>query len=873
MNACLAVRKRPSLTQKLSSKLGAVSMALLLISPFQSLPAADTAQKWEPCGWGGGGWYWATVFHPTKDGVIYLGLDVGGVAKSTDHGMNWRMINTGLTDYAVYSLAVDRSNPETVYAGTEGGLHKSTDGGEHWQLLPATGKKELRITAERGVSTRSIAVDPTNGENLYAASPGGKVYKSSDGGQTWTVAYEKAGKSDDADALRVQFGKVNGNFFGGMWLPLAAPVGVKPEECAGIGFSFKGEKVQQKDCFVTIKTKAGVTYRSRNLTDIFKNDQWQDVVLKAGDFILDPDYAKKNPDAAKPLTGGPDWVAVSRLDFSCSGEMKEAAVGTFGKFFLALNSAAEGKPALATLRDFIKDKNMQTYGNVRVGAAAKGGIHAVAVAAKKPSLVVAATDDSGLVLSEDAGKTWRELATPKQASSAVFAETDPSIMYGSFNKDGIWKSTDTGKTWTRISEGLGPDASIREVAVSPVNPLDVHAVGSAVFLSTNGGQSWTRSSKLKVDFEGNPTLHPTGTSPVTEIGHPMNIAINPWNPKELFISADWRSAWSGDGGLTWSERERGADISCIADIRFTKGRAYATAMDEGTLMTENNGKKWRQLWPLKYDADLSGHNWRVAANTINGVDRIISTVSPWNTTARRVISSEDGGKTFKSTTAGLPDYKVTANTMWGEGHPRALAVDPNNPKIVYMGLDGDPSPGKSGGGIFKSEDGGQNWKQLASQPASRRMFYGLAVDPTESNRIFWGSCGTNGGLHRSEDGGVTWKNVFNKEQWIFNVLVTKEGVIYCPGNQLWRSTDHGNTWTQVTRFPKPAQIMGLEADPRDPKTLWLCSNNGVFKTSDGGITWQDITGNLPYRKPQVLRFNPETNELWAGCVGLYKIKQ
>ena len=227
-------------------KIGATCLALLALSPLQSLTGADALPQWEPCGWGGGGWYWATVFHPTKDGVIYLAQDVGGVSKTTDHGMTWRMINTGLTHYGVYSLAVDRSNPETVYAATEGGLHKSTDGGEHWQLLPATGRKELRITAERNVSVRAIAVDPTHGENLYAASPGGKIFKSIDGGQNWTVAYEHKGPAEDPAVLRVQFGKVNGNFFGGIWLPLSAPENVKPADCIGLGFSFQGGKVQQK---------------------------------------------------------------------------------------------------------------------------------------------------------------------------------------------------------------------------------------------------------------------------------------------------------------------------------------------------------------------------------------------------------------------------------------------------------------------------------------------------------------------------------------------------------------------------------------------------------------------------------------------------
>lgn len=864
--------------------------ALLLTSQNQSISAdqpANAAPKWEACGWGGGGYFFASVFHPAKDGVIYMAEDVGGVAKTTDHGKNWRIINNGLTNYAAYSLAVDRSNPETVYVATEGGLHKSTDGGEKWQLIPNTGREELRITGERHASVRAIAVDPTNGNNVYAASPGGKVYKSTDGAQTWKTAYEKKNDQDAPDILAIQFGKVNGGFFGFISLPLTFPNDVKSEDCVGIGLTIKADKKLPKPLLI-LRMAGGASYRSKSLTDLLKDGEWQDVILSAKDFTVDSDYAKNNPSKAQALDPIPDLSEVKGVDFACSGNLPgEASQVKLRRFFFAVTRTPDGKtgtaekPILLTARDFTTDKTVKSAGNLNLGGPLPGPAHAVAVAAKNPSLVVAATEDAGLVLSEDAGRTWRELNTPKQASSAVFAETDPNIMYGSFYKEGVWKSLDMGKTWTRVSEGFKPDTSIREVAVSPVNPLDVYAIGSAAYTSSDGGKSWKGPLKASVDLEANPTLHYDAIgNPNPTMGRMSNVNISPLNPKEVFISQDWRPVWSGDGGLTWSERDKGADITCVTDIRFSKGRVYTTAMDEGLLVTENNGKKWRQLSPLKYNNNLSGHYWRVAVDNINGVDRILTTASPWNAKLRRVIYSEDGGKTFKDTTSGLPDYIVTPNTMWGQGHPRALAVDPKDPKIVYMGLDGDAAEGKMGGGIFKSEDGGANWKQLPNQPASRRMYYGLTVDPTDSKRIFWGSCGKDGGLYRSENGGESWKNVFSKEPWVFNVLVTKDGVVYCPGKNLWRSTDHGSTWTQLTNFDGKRVVCGVEVDPRDPKTIWISaitwnvsSDGAVFKSTDDGSTWQDITGNLPYVKPHILRFNPETNELWAGWVGLYKIKQ
>ena len=389
---------------------------------------------------------------------------------------------------------------------------------------------------------------------------------------------------------------------------------------------------------------------------------------------------------------------------------------------------------------------------------------------------------------------------------------------------------------------------------------------------------------MRVDLSANPTgpeEFRDKNNPSTGFSSLTNLAVSPVTSGELFVSANWRNAWSGDGGRNWMERDRGADISCVHDIRFSHGRVYAAVMDEGVLTSSDNGKQWKQLWPLKHSRELSGHAWRLALTDNKGTDRIISTISPWDSNQTRVVVSEDGGKTYKPTTSGLPDYRITPNTMWGQGFPRALAVDPNNPQIVYLGVDGDPAPGKSGGGIFKSEDGGYSWKLLPQQPGSRRMFYALAVDPTDSKRIYWGACGTGGGLYRSEDGGQSWPLVFKQETWVFNVLVTAKGEVYCPGKNLWHSSDHGATWKKLTDLQEPGQsIVGLEVDPRDPKTLWYSSLKWggrsygyVYKTTDGGKTWTDITGNLPCRGPLILRFNPATNELWAGGVGLFRKQQ
>jgi len=846
---------------------------------------AETPPHWEPTGWGGGGFFFAAAYHPTADGVIYLGGDSCGVYKTEDHGRNWRIINHGLPDYAVYSLAVDRSHPETVYAATEAGLAKSVDGGQHWRVLPQTGRKELRITGERHKSIRAIAVDPRDGNNLYAASPGGKVYKSTDGGQTWAGAYVKPSIEEADGATRVQFGKITDAYFGDLAIPVALPAELNPADCVGIGLTIRGAGTLPKDCFLVLKTADGISYRSRNLREVFGQLEWQDVVLRAAEFALDPTYVKEHPQAAAAAPAAPEWSKVTRLDLACSGALPtEAVVCRLRRFFFATTGASAGSPQLITFRDFGRDPSAQVFGSLHLGPPPGGVVFSVAVAAADPRRVIAATEDAGLVLSTDAGRTWKALATPKKAAHATFDPSDAQVIYGAFFADGIRKSVDGGRTWHNVSTGLTAKCSIAEVAVSPGNSQDLYAIGSVdwngtFFHSHDGGQSWTASRKIAADFEANPTLD-SAPNGVASLSAPKNIAVNPRNPKQVFIAANWRPCWSDDGGVTWTERDRGADISCVTDIRFHQGKVYVTVMDEGTLVSDSDGQHWRQLWPLKHTPGVSGHHWRVAVAEVAGTQHILTTVTPWYKTPTCVIRSDDGGKTSSVITAGLPDYTIRPNTMWGQGHPRALAVDPHDPQLMYLGIDGDAADGKCGGGIFRSRDGGQNWTQLAHQPASRRMMFGLAVDPTDPRRLFWGACAQGGGVYRSEDRGETWKNVFPNENFVWNVHVTAAGVVYCAGQQLWRSTDHGTTWQQLTRLAEKRSIVGLEVHPRDPQTVWISAitwhsqaAGAVYKTADGGGTWQDITGDLPYIKPLILRFNPQTDELWAGNVGLYKLKQ
>ena len=109
-----------------------------------------------------------------------------------------------------------------------------------------------------------------------------------------------------------------------------------------------------------------------------------------------------------------------------------------------------------------------------------------------------------------------------------------------------------------------------------------------------------------------------------------------------------------------------------------------------------------------------------------------------------------------------------------------------------------------------------------------------------------------------------------------------DGTVYAGDKELIRSTDHGKTWKAVSSFGGRATVLGMDVHPSDSKTLWISravwggftnyGEVGIFKTTDGGATWQDLTGDLPVRFMTCVRFNPQTSELWAAGAGVFKLR-
>lgn len=865
---------------------GIFGLATMLPAVF----AEDSTSSWQWCGWGGGGYFWACTSSPVDDNVFYLGGDVAGAYKSSDHGESWKFINNGISNYGVFSLAIAPSEPQTVFAMTLDGINKSTDGGESWQVLQETTRKRLHISALRHKSVRGIAVSPVNPNVVFAGTGAGALYKSVNGGEKWTRLLYSGGATNSKTmssmlngdlVIMSDFekpGNVNGWKANTKYASKLAHATSQSSEVACSGKGSLAIDVNAPEPSWSATGRVQTYFGSKDLSAYKK--------ISARLYLP---LASPKMQVQFAVQSGTEWAWQD-------DKFIDAKPGEWNEFSLDLTKIKHPKD-IKLVYVIVKSPFSAFCGKVYLDSvllhrtadagvdprllttpAGESPIHAVCISDKNPDLVYVTTADA-LYLSRDNGKSWGKLNTPSAPLFALPSPTDENTVYAAFKDHKFMKSTDLGSTWNMASNGIPDNYVIREIAVDHLNPARIWCIASkgwaSIILSTvNGGKDWKVNSKYKLDLAANPTLPHEHKNGMRDLSKTNNITVSKVNPDNIFVAANWSNVFSSDGGKTWIESSRGTDISCIQDICFHNGKVYAVVMDEGLLVSSDNGSNWQQLIPLKYNEKLSGHQWRVHVNGPSGQERILSSFSSWNKSPNRIMRSIDGGKTFKFA-KGLPESVSSKNTMWERSFPKAMAVDPKSPDTVYLGMDGDPT-----GGVFKSTDGGETWERLPNQPGSLKVFHGLAVDPTDSKRIYWAASGNNGGAYVSNDGGNSWQLCFKEETTLFNLTVASDGTVFCSGSHLWASHDHGKTWAKVYDNKMGNTIQSIEVDPDNSSRVWISigfwsetSIGGVFRTDNGGKSWVDISGDIPYRRPSVLKYNPETRELWACGVGAFKIKQ
>jgi photosystem II stability/assembly factor-like uncharacterized protein len=506
-----------------------------------------------------------------------------------------------------------------------------------------------------------------------------------------------------------------------------------------------------------------------------------------------------------------------------------------------------------------------TYQELRwrmIGPFRGGRTRAAAGVPSQPNVFYMAQVNGGVWKSDDYGRIWTPIFDHESTQSIgaiAVAPSNPNIIYvgsgeGLHRPDlsvgnGIYKSTDAGKTWTHL--GLRDGFQIPALAVDPRDPDRVfaavlgHPYGPneerGLFLSTDGGQNWQKAIYQDEN---------TGAS---------NIEIDPSNPDVMYVSM-WEARegpWedgnlvngtggslskSTDGGNTWHPLTNGLpkDLSQInvAIAPTDSRRLYATiAMASGGLAfyrSDDAGESWSKTTE---DPRPSGR--------IGGGDLAVPRVDSKNpdivySASTVTMKSIDGGKTW-SGFRGAPggdDYQ----NLW---------INPNDPNIILLVSDQ---------GALVTVNGGASWSSWYNQPTAQ--IYHVSVTPTFPYRVCGGQqeSGSVCISSRGNDGAITyreWHPVGVIEYGYVAPDPLDPDVIYGGGrNEV--SKFHWSTGQVQNITPIPLRSEKYRTNrseptmfsPLDPHTLYFAANV-LFKTTDGGNSWQTISEDLTRQTPGV----------------------
>jgi len=180
------------------------------------------------------------------------------------------------------------------------------------------------------------------------------------------------------------------------------------------------------------------------------------------------------------------------------------------------------------------------------------------------------------------------------------------------------------------------------------------------------------------------------------------------------------------------------------------------------------------------------------------------------------------------------------------GDARSLAYDAHNPDHILLGT--------STGQMFSSNDGGRNWSRLARLGGDEFVLDHISIDPQDSNRIYvsaWSSSGQQvGEIFRSVDGGANWKTLpalHGKSIRALHLFKGNSNIIVAGAlDGVFRSKDGGDTWQQLSpaNSTEIKNIESIAVDPKDSDTVYAGTWHLAWKTSDGGANWQHINKGM-----------------------------
>ena len=556
--------------------------------------------------------------------------------------------------------------------------------------------------------------------------------------------------------------------------------------------------------------------------------------------------------------------------------------------------------------------------------------------------------ERGVYKTTDGGTNWQKVLYVNEKTGAIDLVMDPSdndTLYAAtwqrmrkkwndprnepnYTGSGIYKTTDGGKTWNPINNGL-PEAKFRgriglDLCLSKPNVvyafIDSYDIGrkapegqvdsygrqrgdmikgATVYRTDDKGQSWRQVSKTDVYMMrhsatygwvfGQMLVDPNDENTIYTMGLGLNVSnvgggtfsrlrgmhgdhhglwIDPDNSDYIVNVNDGGIVISYDRGKTWRQFTHNLPLCQFFNIAYdmdTPFRLYGSMQDHGSFRGIVDLSRGRNNIPtVDFERAPGGEGSSHAIDPTN--PNIVYSAGFYGSISRTDLSipGRGGAKSI------LPRQY--------EGEPRLrgqwvapFIISPHNSNIIYHGMQY----------LFCSRDRGDTWKRISPDLTYNnkselgdipyQTIFSISESPLKFGLIYVGT--DDGRVHVTKNGGKTWQEIMNGlpyQKWVSEMVASAYDLstVYMTQNgkrdddfaaYVWKSTDYGKTWVDISGNIPLGPVNVIREDPANRSILYVGTDIGVYVTTDGGKTWNILGGNLPSTFVADLVIHPRDN--------------